>query len=172
MLKFGIISEVKKGYARVTFDENGIVSALLPILQRRTKDDKSFETFDLNEHVVCLMDERNEYGTIIGAIYSKKDLEPTGAGNDTFIREFSDGTVIKYNRADPTHQYEITNGDLTFKMSRTGGFEISRGTDSVKKVIHDLTEAIITGCSGPGGGAIVPAAFIAIQTRLTALFSN
>jgi phage baseplate assembly protein V len=169
MLRFGTVSNVDKGKARVKFDDDGIVSAWLPIIQPRTADDKQAESLDLNEQVVCLMDERNEHGVILGAIYNKKAPVPAEAGTDKWVRKFKDGTIISYDRG-AAHEYKVTNGTLTFKMNRTGGFDISKGSESIKSIINDLAQAIVTNCSGPGGGPLVPADFIAIQTRLNNLF--
>jgi phage baseplate assembly protein V len=170
MLRFATISDKDKGKARVKFSDDGIVSAWLPILSTNSGDNKEVVPVDLNEQVVCLMDENNEHGVILGAIYNKKAPVPAEAGPDKWIKKFKDGTVIKYDRG-AAHEYEVTNGPLTFKMNRTGGFEISKSGESVKLIFNDLITAITAGCSGPGGGPIVVPPFTAIQTRLNNLFS-
>lgn len=83
---------------RVKFPENGITSAKLPVLVARSKSDRHFETFDVNEHVACLMDEKSENGVVLGAIYSTKYAPPSEANENTVGREFGDGAKVNYNR--------------------------------------------------------------------------
>jgi phage baseplate assembly protein V len=176
MLRYGNISQINasKGLARVHFDDVDIVSGWLPIIVPRTNTDKQVDPMEEGEHVACLMDSRDENGVILGAIYSTQDIPPTDAGADTFIRKFADGTIIKYDRG-ATHEYSITNDTLTFKMNRTGGFEISKGTESLKKIINDLAqecETMTMPVSGASAGPPTNAAnFAAIITRLSTLFS-
>lgn len=100
MLKFGLISDVDaaKGLARVHFDDDGIVSAWLPIAFPKAMADSFVWLPDINEHVACLMDEHAENGVIIGSIYSAATA-PNGGDKDKFRVRFQDGTVIEYDRA-------------------------------------------------------------------------
>ncbi|MFO0387555.1 MAG: phage baseplate assembly protein V [Flavobacteriales bacterium] len=139
MLRFGTISEIDpaKGLARVRFEEDGIVSAWLPIIQRRTLKDKTMETFDIDEHVACLMDDKAEEGVIVGAIFNDKD-KPEGGGPNVWARKFEDGTVIKYDRSAKK---------LTATLASGGTAEI---TASEVKITGNL---VVTG-SINGGGAM------------------
>lgn len=97
-LKYGIVSEFKKGYAKVYFEENDFVSDFLPVLVRKSKTDKESWQLEINEHVVCIMDENCNEGVIIGAIPNENDLPDTGEGAGKFRKLFSDGTLIEYDK--------------------------------------------------------------------------
>ncbi|HYG50496.1 MAG TPA: hypothetical protein VD905_06315 [Flavobacteriales bacterium] len=177
MLRFGNITQIDaaKGLARVHFDDLEIVSGWLPILSPRTNSDKQSDPMEEGEHVACVMDKHDEHGVILGAIFSTADTPPAEAGADKFVRKFKDGTIFKYDRG-AAHEYEITNGTLTFKMNRSGGFVIKKGTESVKKILDDLAQecAIMTmPVSGASAGPPVNAAnFTAIIARIATLFSE
>lgn len=125
-LRFGIISEVfpAKGTARVSFPADKIVSGELPILTPRSKNDKQADTFDINEQVVCLMDEHSEDGVILGAIFSSVD-QPEGAGVDIWVRKFQGGTMIKHDRS---------NNKLTINLSASGSLEITGDLKVIGKI--------------------------------------
>lgn len=100
-LRFGTISKIDadKGLAKVSFKEDGIESDWLPILQKNTKANKHSHTYDIDEHVACMMDEHAEKGVIMGAVYSKNENPGTVKGADIEGVEFSDGTKVSYNRS-------------------------------------------------------------------------
>lgn len=113
MLRFGTISEAdhNKGLVRVKFAEDDVVSAWLPVVQKSTLKNKTFHTYDVNEHVCCLMDERCENGAVIGAVYSKNETPGNVKGADIQGVQFEDGTKVSYNRS--THELKIEcTGDV------------------------------------------------------------
>src|SRR4051812_20817396 len=97
-LKFGIISEVKPGYAKVYFQEDDFVTDWWPVLVATSL--KDFESWPLNtkEHVACICGERCEEGVILGAIHSKPDPPDSGAGPGKFRKLFEDGTLLEYDK--------------------------------------------------------------------------
>lgn len=97
-LKYGIVTEVKKGFAKVAFNDEDIVTDFLPMLVRKSMKDKDSWPLDVNEQVVCIMDEYCESGVIIGAIYSDEDAPDGGEGPGKFRKKFEDGTVIEYDK--------------------------------------------------------------------------
>ena len=100
MLRYGKISAVypdKRKY-EVTFDEDGLVSMPLPYSQVNTKENKTENTLDLEEHVWCLMDEFCEYGIIGGCIYDEENL-PIEGNADITRTQYKDGSFIQYDRA-------------------------------------------------------------------------
>lgn len=120
MLKFGIISKIDgdKGLVQVKFpDDDDMISGWLPMLQHGSKANKYFRIPDLEEHVSCLMDENCENGVVLGSIYSKDETPGAAKGKDIAGVEFSDGTVVKYDRAG--HKLIITT---------TGNVEIEAAT--------------------------------------------
>jgi phage baseplate assembly protein V len=98
MIRFGIISEMLQGKARVQFDgDDGIVSAPLPILIPHSLHDQFQFPFEVNQHVACMVDEHCENGVILGAIYDKKN-PPVGWDNNKFRIQFDQGLIIEYDR--------------------------------------------------------------------------
>src|SRR5688572_12748387 len=96
-LKYGIVSEVEQGFAKVHFEEDNIVTSWLPMLVRKSKSDKDSWPLEVNEHVACMMDKYCNEGVILGAIYSDVDTPDSGEGPGKFRKKFSDGTVIEYD---------------------------------------------------------------------------
>ena len=97
MFKVGIISEAKPGYCKVHFPANDIVSDWLPITYHGTMSYKDHHPYEVQQQVVCLMDENCEDGCIIGATYNDEDTPPTEANATTWVKKFKDGTVLTYN---------------------------------------------------------------------------
>lgn len=110
MLKFGYITEVNadKGTVRVNFTDDGIVSSPLPVSVPASKKDKYSFPFQINEQVWCLMDDNCEYGVVGGAIYSKKDSPPAGAGQESIDIEIA-GNKLKIKVDRNTGELEITS---------------------------------------------------------------
>lgn len=173
LIKFGNISSVdaEKGTARVEFPEDGIVSFDLPILVTRSKDDKYFHAFDINEHVVCLMDEGCENGVVLGAIYDSKNKPENGVSKDVSRVKFSDGTKVEYDRGSST--LEVLIGSTKIKAA-PDGLEISSGGESLKTILSDfLTQSSTETHSGSGSGPPNNAAsYLEIITRLNNLFTG
>lgn len=123
MLRFGIISEIDpaKGYARVKFTDDEIVSDWLQILVMGALSNKFFHTFDINEQVACFMDENSEEGVILGATFNNKTA-PNGGTKDKVRVLFSDDSFIEYDRA--SHKYEINvKGDINITAEGTTAVE-------------------------------------------------
>jgi phage baseplate assembly protein V len=119
MLRFGLVCNIypSEGLVRVKFPEDGITSAKLPVLVARSKSDKDFDTFDINEQVACLMDEKSENGVVLGAIYSAKENPPTAANKDVVGREFADGAKFNYDRQARKLTIEIGNSKIEMDPS-------------------------------------------------------
>lgn len=137
MLRFGNITEVDpaKGYARVTFTDDGIVSDWLQFLVIGAIKDNFSHTFSINEQVACLMDERSEEGVILGAIFNDK-TPPNNAGDGIFRVKFEDDSVIEYNRN--SHEYTL---DIKGKINISSDSEIN--INAVNANITASTEAKI-----------------------------
>lgn len=121
MLRFGNITEVDpaKGYARVTFTDDGIVSDWLQFLTLGAIKDNFSHTFSINEQVACLMDENSEEGVILGALFNDK-TPPINGGDGIFRVKFDDDSVIEYNRN--SHEYKL---DIKGKINISADTEIN-----------------------------------------------
>ena len=117
MLRFGNITEVdpQKGYARVTFTDDGIVSDWLQFVVLGAIKDSFSHTFSINEQVACLMDENSEQGVILGAIFNDK-TSPKGAGNGIYRVQFEDGTEIQYDKNSKEYDLDV-KGKINIKSS-------------------------------------------------------
>jgi len=124
LLRFGVVTQIdeKTALVRVQFtDIDGVLSYWLPVLKQKTLKDKQYWMPDINEHVVCLIDENGEEGVVIGAIYSDADTVPVSS-KDKYHVSFNDGTVIEYDRA--AHKlYADIKGDIDVKA--TGRCDVS-----------------------------------------------
>jgi len=98
-LKYGVVSDIKKGFVKVHFEENEIVSDWLPVLVHKSKTDKESWQLEVKEHVVCLMDAKCNEGVCIGAIPNDEDTPDPGEGAGKYRKIFSDGTEIEYDKA-------------------------------------------------------------------------
>ena len=126
MLRFGNITEVDpaKGYARVTFTDDGIVSDWLQICVMGAISDKYTHTFEVKEQVACLMDENSEEGVILGALFNNA-VNPSGGAKGVLRVKFSDNSVIEYNRN--THEYNL---DIKGKINISAESDINIITES------------------------------------------
>jgi phage baseplate assembly protein V len=98
MLKFGIITDYKKGFARVHFTDLEIVTDFLPILVKHSLNDKDSYPVEINEHVAVLMDSNMIDGVILGSIPSDVDKPDENEGPGIFRKLFQDGSLIEFNR--------------------------------------------------------------------------
>ncbi len=127
-MKIGLViaTDAKQCRVRVKFpDRDGIVSYWLPVMQKKTLKDKVYWMPDIQEHVVCLMDEHDEFGVVIGAIYSDADIPPVNS-QDKYHVVFDDGTAIEYDRSE--HKLTATvQGDI--EATATGTINVEAGGD-------------------------------------------
>lgn len=110
-LRLGIVKEQDPSLARlrVTFNEfDQLLSYWLPVVVPKTQNDKAYWLPDIGEQVVCIMDERDEDGVVLGAIYSQADATPVQDGNK-FHLGFKDGAAIEYDRG--AHVLALTFAD-------------------------------------------------------------
>lgn len=186
-LKYGIVADVIKGYVKVSFDDDDIVTDWLPVLVRKSKTDKESWQLETREHVVCLMDEHCNEGVCLGAIPNLEDPPDPGEGPGRYSKRFADGTEIRYDQ----NSHELTvnvKGKLVAKT--TGDAEIEAGQTlkakaAIKATVEapaiDLTgnvtitgSATITGAlsaasiATTGGGSIVSAGNMQINGSIQA----
>lgn len=145
MVQFGIITEriAATCKCRVKSLTDGIVSMPIPVIVTGAVSNKHYHLPDEGEQVAVLMDERWEMGVILGAIYSTEDTPPTDAGEDVECVEFSDGTVIKYNRltstltvvCDGEVNIECTTANITGAVDIVGNVEITGTVTATGNII-------------------------------------
>ena len=99
MLRFGHITSIDavKGFYKVTFDDDDLVTDFLPYLVKNSKFNKDECPFDKGEHVACLMDENCENGVILGATNTSSDA-PILGNPEVRRTTYKDGTYIQFDR--------------------------------------------------------------------------
>ncbi|SRR5579884_4310519 len=142
MFRTGIVKQrdIQNCRVRVVFPAHDqMLSWWLPVVVPKSQNDKAYWLPDVGEQVVCLMDEHDEDGAVLGAIYSQGqqgDATPPQMTADKWHVSFSDGCTIEYDRG--THTLGIVvpasgtinltvnggnlnlaapNGDITFKTN-------------------------------------------------------
>lgn len=170
MLRYGIISDTDpvNGLARVKFTEDNVVSDWLPVSVQYKGQSFPLET---NDQVWVAMESNAENGIIGGFTYNQS-VQPDGGAAGKYRSVLSDGAIFEYDANSNTSTY--TNGDVSFVVSRSGGFTIKKGGESVKKLFSDLLDKIneitVTTYTGPSGTPINAVDFEAIKTRLDDIF--
>jgi len=140
MLRFGKISEIdaSKGYARVKFTDNDIVSDWLQVVVMGAISTKFFHMFDINEQVACLMDEGDEEGVILGALYND-GTKPEGGDENVVKVNFPDGSVISYDKSSSEYNIDI-KGKINIKS--TGEVSVQAQSVSVQSTSVDITSMV------------------------------
>ena len=121
MFRVGLVNQqdLQGARLRVVFpDRDQMLSYWLPILFPKTQNDKSYWMPDLGEQVLCLMDEHDEAGAVLGAIYSSVDTTPVQSA-DKYHMSFKDGASVEYDRAAHTLAVSLPNG-ATMNLNANG----------------------------------------------------
>lgn len=173
MLKYGTVTEVDpKGFVRVQFDEDEIVSALMPVVFPGTLKNKFYFLPDINDHVAVLTDKHAEDCVCLGSIYSEADTAPFTDANIQGVK-YENGDLQKYNRTSQVWSLQV--GGLLFQLSKDNGFTIKKGTETLKKLMQDtltkaeaVVDANIALTVGTGTGSSSPPLNVATFTTLKA----
>ncbi len=139
--------DYKDGTVRVDMKERGVISGSLQVLQRRTKENKSYDMPEVGEEVLCLFLPQDNFitGFVIGGIYNNVDttnLKDSNKGIKSY--RWADGSFVKYNEntkkmeVNSVGEVEVTSGTVvninceTLNMNASGDINIStKGTLSV-----------------------------------------
>lgn len=105
-LRTGLITEIdpKKMLVRVKFEDLNLGTWTLQIMQHNSLKNKHYWLPDLNELVVCMIDQNSETGYVIGTLYNEKDEAPED-NKDVRALHFADDTYVRYNREE--HKLEL-----------------------------------------------------------------
>ncbi len=143
---------------RVRFpDLDQVTSYWLPIVAPKTQNDKAYWMPDLGEQVVCLMDEHDEAGAVLGAIYSQADATPVQSA-DKFHVSFKDGAAFEYDRAAHAFTaafpagatFTVTANGATVKIDAGGNVNITAagGINLITALHNDSVDGIINTYNG------------------------
>lgn len=135
MFRVGIVKvqDATNARVRVVFpDRDQMQSWWLPIVFAKAQDDKAYWMPDVGEQVVCMMDEHDEDGAVLGAIYSSADRPPV-ASADKLHWTCKDGAAFEYDRAAHSLQLSIPNGG-TVSITANGASVAIDGSGNVTLV--------------------------------------
>jgi phage baseplate assembly protein V len=149
IFKMGRVTECNaaKATVRVVFADYGdLASFSLPVLQHKTLSDKSYWMPDVDEFVVCLLDEHAEAGVVIGAIYSAADAPPIANLDKVHIR-FKDGTEIEYDRAAHKLLVSLEAAGADVELSTTRNVTVTSEGGDVTVNVADGHKVILGGAA-------------------------
>lgn len=137
--RIGIVKEqdAERGRVRVTFaDYDQMTSWWLFVVAPKTQDDKAYWMPDAGEQVVCLMDEHDEDGAVLGAVYSQADTTPVQSADKWHVA-IKDGAVFEYDRSSHELKVElpkdgkvtITANQATIQIDTDGTVNLTAKTD-------------------------------------------
>lgn len=108
MYKRGIVEEVDAATARVRvqfLEEQGLVSGWLEVLQGSACGDQDYCIPGVGNQVAVLLDENEEAGCVLGAIYSQADVPPVLIASSRVTR-LADGFCLEYDQT--SHVLKVT----------------------------------------------------------------
>src|SRR6516162_9033371 len=133
MFRVGIVQtqDIPNCRVRVTFAErNQMVSWWLPILRWGSQNDKHFWIPDIGEQVVCLMDEHDEDGAVLGTIFSQVDQPPSSMTVDKRHLTAKDGSTFEYDRNSHTLAINVSPNSSTLNVTINGPANITAQAQS------------------------------------------
>ena len=142
MLRFGIVTQINPelAQARVNFGDDDSTSFWLPVLQTKTLKDKFYAMPDINEQVVCLMDENSEDGVILGAIYSTEDT-PIIKSEKQISLNLENSSLINIDKETNTLTITFENINLNGNINHDGTLTNTLGITS-QADISDKTSSM------------------------------
>jgi phage baseplate assembly protein gpV len=142
--RLGIVKtqDAANARVRVVFAEfDQMLSYWLPVVVPKTQNDKAYWLPDIGEQVVCLMDERDEAGVVLGAIYSKVDSTPVQSA-DKYHLGFKDGTSMEYDRA--AHVLALSFMDGTAIKYDAGTHALALDFEDAASIKYDASAHTMT----------------------------
>lgn len=160
--RLGIVKQQDAANCRVRvafceFDQ--MLSYWLPVVVPKSQNDKIYWLPDPGEQVVCLMDERDEAGVVLGAIYSQPDQPPANSA-DKYHVGFKDGTFVEYDRG--SHLLRISFQDGTaiiydagsHALSVAGGEQMTLSASAPAGIVLESGSSQVS--INPSGVSIIP----------------
>lgn len=161
MFRVGIVTTLDPQNCRVRVafpDRDQIRSWWLQVIVPKAQNDKAYWLPDVGEQVVCLMDEYDEDGAVVGAIYSTQDTTPV-QNADVFHLSFKDGAAFEYNRTVHSLSVSVPSGGTVVITS--GGASITIDSSGNVKVVAagqvELGSGALKGVARLGDSVSCPA---------------
>lgn len=133
---------------RVVFgDADDLVSDWLPVLFPTTLLNQVYGMPDVDEHVVCLLDEHAEFGVVLGAIYSDVTAPPIQSLEKVHIK-FKDGTTVQYDRAAHTLSIDLVADGADVAISTTRNVSVTSSAGNVTVNVAEGQHVFLGGAGG------------------------
>jgi phage baseplate assembly protein V len=163
LCRVGKVSKINgaNGTVQVAFsDKDNLVSHELPVLFRKTKNDKDYWMPDVGEHVLCLfLASGLEQGFVVGAFYSATDAPPTTDPEKTVL-QWKDGTKIEVDRKNKEIKINAAGkininveGDTNLVCKGKTMID-STGEATVKSAAKVIIDAPLAEIAGATGGLV------------------
>jgi len=142
----------------------------LAVVVPKVQADKAYWLPDLGEQVVCMMDENDEDGAVLGAIYSEVDTTPVQSG-DKAHWSFKDGSSLEYDRNTHILSVALPAATLTIQASGASVTIDSNGDVAIVTAGQILLggAAAIKGVARLGDTVVCPAGTGTITTASNAV---
>jgi len=148
MLRYGIISEIKNGRARVYFDEIDITSGWLTLPNSMSE----IKDYPINCQVAVEMHPNGEDGEILHRTITDDENIPDWATVKVEGYKFSDGTSIYYDPSTKILNVNASLNEIIFdcaKLTVKGTIEatgdVKAGLVSLQEHIHAATPELVAG---------------------------
>lgn len=148
MYRVGFVSarDIKTHRVRVKFPARGdLESYWLEVLVGDSETDKEFRLPTMGATVAVMLDEREESGCVLGAIYTGANL-PTNPSETVRRVTFGDGTIVEYDRA--SHRmYVSTVGPI--EITTTGNVKVTTTADAIVDAVNVSVDADTVAVDAP-----------------------
>jgi phage baseplate assembly protein V len=145
MFRVGIVGaqDIPNCRVRVKFpDRNQMVSWWLPIVTPKSQNDKAYWVPDIGEQVVCLMDEHDEDGAVLGSIFSQVDLPPASMTAEKWHITMADGATFEYDRSSHTLAISIPSSGAMNLTVNGGNINLSAPNGNITLKTNEHTDSV------------------------------
>lgn len=172
MRRRGIVKEVDadKLLVRCTWPDDGIDSPWLRVVVRDSVQDKDVWLPSEGAQVECMLDEREEDGVVLGAIYDDEHVPPEGDATTQRVIAFRDGCVVRYDTSSHVldvllpsgGKFRVADGDSPFALAPP----IKSDLEKIRSDIAAIQTTLGTGANA-AGAVVFATPFVASFTSVT-----
>lgn len=147
--------DLVNGKVRVIFpDYDQMVSWWLFVCVPKTQNDKAYWIPDIGEQVLCFMDEHDEDGAVLGAIYSQVDTTPVQSADKWHVT-MNDGGQVEYDRQNSLFRIDVPSpsGTTTVQVGQPPDWQANTQywvDDMVVDANGNTQQCVTGGLSGSG----------------------
>lgn len=172
MYREGKVTEVDARAHRVRcemLDRDGIQSPWLAVLVRSTRDDLDYGMPTAGQIVAILLDEREETGVVLGAVYSDHDPPPAESTATARGMVLRDGAVLEYDVDAHRLRIELPSGGIA-ELCGAADFVALAGLvhgelDALDAELSAIQTTLGTGVAATGGPVTFATPYVKAYTR-------